>query len=394
MIAGGPARPLRPTRVPASGRAGIPAATTRPAYASAPTRAAVPTTSRLGRRPVRVESRLAPTSTRRLAPRTRARVRSARRPSWRTRSSAARSAGSRAARPRPRRRGGHGRPSGIVFGSVIMKKRKIRISGEVTSSHQKSQPVIGPTCQRAVIECPLTASRAMPAANVSQKPTAIASRRSRVRIAKPPTTMTHEGQRHPRRHRPPPEVERIRAELPEGEEAHDETEVRRVEDVSSVDADHVLREQRDRGGPGEDPRAVQAPPVAVLGPGHAQDEGHTVSGEQRARGPHDDVVAEEGDADLEHGARPERDEDLGDRQVEAERRLPEHLQRDDHRGEMKARVADRRQQNGVLPFPGSSATAGRPQQARSSDGHGTSRRDGRGVLRAGRESRPQRGFLW
>jgi hypothetical protein len=82
------------------------------------------------------------------------------------------------------------RPFGIVTGSVIMKKRKIRISGEVTSSHQKLQPEIGPRCQRAVMECPLNASTPIPSANVSQKPPAIRTRRSRDRIARPPTTIS------------------------------------------------------------------------------------------------------------------------------------------------------------------------------------------------------------
>ena len=45
---------------------------------------------------------------------------------------------------------------------------------------------------------------------------------------------------------------------------------------------------------------------------------------------------------------PERDQDLGDRELEAERHLPQHLQRDDHGGEVQARVADRRQQHGVV----------------------------------------------
>ena len=160
-----------------------------------------------------------------------------------------------------------------------------------------------------------------------------------------------EGERHPRRHRPPPEVERVRAELSEREEAHDEPEVRGIEDVPAVDLDHVLREKRDGRRSGEDPRAVQAPPVAVLRSGHAQDEGDAVAREERARGPHEDLMAKERDSDLEDGARPQGYEDLRDRQVEAERRLPEHLQRDDHGGEMKSWIADRRQQNRVLRSP-------------------------------------------
>ena len=91
---------------------------------------------------------------------------------------------------------------GIVLGSVIMKKRKTRISGEVTRSHQNSLPSIGPTCQGAVMVWPLAARTAMPAANATQKPTATPTRCSRRRMRKPPTTMstsanTREGESGP-----------------------------------------------------------------------------------------------------------------------------------------------------------------------------------------------------
>ena len=79
--------------------------------------------------------------------------------------------------------------AGVVFGSVIMKKRKTRISGEETRSHQNCAPSIGPTCQAAVIVCPLAARTPIPAANESQKQTAICSRCSRRRIRNPPTTI-------------------------------------------------------------------------------------------------------------------------------------------------------------------------------------------------------------
>src|SRR3954465_5947719 len=70
-----------------------------------------------------------------------------------------------------------------------MKKRKTRISGEVTRVHQKYAPVIGPRCQRADIACPVAASTPTPAANATQKPTAIPSSFSRVRIKTAPPTM-------------------------------------------------------------------------------------------------------------------------------------------------------------------------------------------------------------
>ena len=80
-------------------------------------------------------------------------------------------------------------PAGIVFGSVIMKKRKTRISGENARTRQKYQSETGPRCQRAVMSWPLAASTAMLATKVTQKVTAMCSSRSRRRIAKPPPMM-------------------------------------------------------------------------------------------------------------------------------------------------------------------------------------------------------------
>ncbi len=71
-----------------------------------------------------------------------------------------------------------------------MKKRKTSTSGEVSSAHQKYGPVIGPRCQRATIACPVAASTAIPAANETQKPTAIQSSLRRERISSPPVTIT------------------------------------------------------------------------------------------------------------------------------------------------------------------------------------------------------------
>ena len=156
-----------------------------------------------------------------------------------------------------------------------------------------------------------------------------------------------ERQREPERHRPPPELERVGELRAEQEEAEDEPEVRGVEDVAAPELDQVLREQRDGGGAGEDPPAVHAPPVAVLGPGHAEDERDAVPGQERARGPEDHVLAPEGDPHLQHRAGEQRDEDLRDREPEVERHLAEHLQRDDHRRQVESRVADARQQHGV-----------------------------------------------
>ena len=45
-------------------------------------------------------------------------------------------------------------PAGIVFGSVIMKNRKIKTSGEVTITRQKSTPQTGANAQFAVMQWP------------------------------------------------------------------------------------------------------------------------------------------------------------------------------------------------------------------------------------------------
>ena len=81
------------------------------------------------------------------------------------------------------------RPFGVVLGSVIMKNMKTSTSGEVTRIHQKYRLVIGPRCQRAVIACPVAARMPMLAANETQKPIAIPSRFSPIRIQRPPRTM-------------------------------------------------------------------------------------------------------------------------------------------------------------------------------------------------------------
>ena len=149
------------------------------------------------------------------------------------------------------------------------------------------------------------------------------------------------------RHRSPPEVERLRPRVPEYEEAEDEPRVRRVEDMPSADTDDVLREQSRRGGGREDPGPVQAPPVAVLGAGDAQDEGDPVARQECARRPHERPLTPEHDHGLEHGARDHRDENLRDRELEAERRLAEHLERDDREREMEPRVGPPRQDDRI-----------------------------------------------
>ena len=232
-----------------------------------------------------------------------------------------------------------------------MKKRKIRISGDVTRSHQKDQPVIGPRCQRAVIECPLAARTAMPAANASQNPTAMNSSLSRERMASPPTTMRasasaiqtdigpHQKSSGSARAFPSARKQRTSPKFEGLKRCRPWKRMRCFErsDTAAVEAkihQPCMLHQSPCSVPGT--RRMKATPFPVRS---------ALAGHMRI------VLAEERDPDLEQGARPERDEDLGDREAEPEDGLPEHLQRDDHHGEMQARIADRGQQDGVAPSP-------------------------------------------
>ena len=160
-----------------------------------------------------------------------------------------------------------------------------------------------------------------------------------------------ERQRHPDRHRPPPEVERLRARLPECEEAEDEPEVRGVEEMPALEADEVLREERHRRRRGEDPPAVHAPPVAVLRARHAQDEGDPVSRQERARRPQEDPWRKNAIPTSSRAHVPSETRIWAIERLNPNNGLPEHLQRDDHHGEMQARIPDRGQQDGVAPSP-------------------------------------------
>ena len=82
------------------------------------------------------------------------------------------------------------RPAGTVFGSVIMKNRKMSSSGENMITRQKSNPQTGENAHRAVMQCPDAAMIPMPAASASQNVTAVASRCNRRVISSPPTRMT------------------------------------------------------------------------------------------------------------------------------------------------------------------------------------------------------------
>ncbi len=154
-------------------------------------------------------------------------------------------------------------------------------------------------------------------------------------------------QDHPGAERRPPEVERLEARAPEHDEHDDEPDVRRVEDVRSPVADQVLRRQRERGDAREHPPGVEAPVVADGSARHPQDQRDAAAGEHRARGPHERVLTPERDRDLHDRARDDGGEDLRHGHVEPQLRLPEHVDRDDDRGDVQARVAQLRQHHRI-----------------------------------------------
>ena len=71
-----------------------------------------------------------------------------------------------------------------------MKNRKIRTSGEMTITRQKSTPQTGVNAQLAVMQWPEPASIPTPMASASQNVAASASRCSRRVISRPPTMIT------------------------------------------------------------------------------------------------------------------------------------------------------------------------------------------------------------
>ena len=81
-------------------------------------------------------------------------------------------------------------PVGVVFGSVIMKNRKMRTSGEVTMTRQKSMPQTGVNAQFAVMQWPDPASRPVPIASVIQNAAASPSRCRRRVMSRPPAMIT------------------------------------------------------------------------------------------------------------------------------------------------------------------------------------------------------------
>ena len=274
--------------------------------------------------------------------------------------SGARSAAPRAGRPRRRRRAAPRAASGIVFGSVIMKKRKTRISGEVTSTHQKyaARDRAEVPARRHLVPARRRARRCRRRTRARSQ-TAIPSRCRRARIARPPATMSASASASQTDIGPHQNVERVGAVG--AEERGSRATSPKFDGLKTCrprNADHVLREQRRRR---RSPAKIHQPcrlhqsPCSVPGTRRMKATPLPVS---RALAGH--MITrwrQKAIADLEHGAREQRDEDLRDREAEVERRLPEHLQRDDHGREVQPRVAERRQQHGIRACRGSAASA-------------------------------------
>ena len=228
-----------------------------------------------------------------------------------------------------------------------MKNRKTSTSGELIRIHHRFQPVIGPRCQRAVIWWPASASTPIPTANDAQNPSATRRRCRRRRIVNPPVTMIASASAIHHDIGPHQKSSGSARPRPSDQEAGDEPDVRRVEDVLALPLDHVLREQRAAGDRHVQPPVAEAPPVAVLHARDAKHERDAVAREQGARRPHDHPLRAERDRDLEHRAGAERHQDLRDREPEVERDLPEHLQRRDRRRQVEAGVAQLREDDRI-----------------------------------------------
>ena len=111
----------------------------------------------------------------------------------------------------------------------------------------------------------------------------------------------------------------------------------------------MLRQQRKQAGEHEPLDAVEAPPIAVAGAGRAQDERHAIAGENAAGWPGQNVAGAKDEGSVDGRAHPDGDKDLRDGELEAEHRLPEHLEGQDHGREAQTGVAPAGQDNGNAP---------------------------------------------
>ncbi len=81
------------------------------------------------------------------------------------------------------------RPAGTVRGSVIMKNRKIIVSGDDITVHQKSASQTGCNDQAVTMQWPARARAPREAPSVAQNAAAISSSSTRLVISTPPMMM-------------------------------------------------------------------------------------------------------------------------------------------------------------------------------------------------------------
>ena len=239
------------------------------------------------------------------------------------------------------------RPAGTVLGSVIMKNRKIRTSGEVTITRQKSKPQTGANAQFAVMQWPEPARRPTPTARVDPERRREGEEVQPPRDQQPADDDDGVGRDHPDVQRRPPEVERLDPRAAEDDERDDQPDVGRVEHVRTAVADDVLRQEREAGDDREHVPGVRVPRVVRRRPDDAQDEGDAAAGQHRARRPDERAGLPEGQDDLDDRAGQDRREDLRHAHLEVQPDLPEDVDRDDDRGDMQPRIADVRQDQRV-----------------------------------------------
>ena len=108
-----------------------------------------------------------------------------------------------------------------------------------------------------------------------------------------------------------------------------------------------------------DPEPVGRPPVAVLRPGDPHDERDPVPRQERACGPDDRLLLPERDHELDQPAREDRREDLREREPEVELGHPQHVEDEERRRDVKARVLRRRQNHRIRPAGNAKRVFGR-----------------------------------
>ena len=243
------------------------------------------------------------------------------------------------------------RPAGTVRGSVIMKNRKIRISGDVMMIHQKWVPVIGVNDQRVVIEWSARASTASPAASEIQSAAPSPSRRRRLQMNRPPATMTAYAATIGQSNGAHQKSSGSTRPLPSTRNAATRAMLDGLKTWPLRNRITYLREQSEGADGGEQVPPAQRPVVAVLRSDHPEQQGGARARLERTRRPHEQRRPPVRRRQLDRGARRQRDDDLGDGDPEAEPPDADEQDREDHHRQVDAWVADARRHVPVRARP-------------------------------------------